>query len=363
MGVVNLFADMAYEGARGVAGAFLGHLGASGAAIGAVVGGGEFAGYAIRSISGAIADRTRRYWLSTWVGYAINVLCVPALAFAGAWPAAAGLIVGERLGRGVRKPVTSAMLAEAGRDIGTGNVFGINQALDQIGATVGPLIVAAAVAAAGFRIGFAVLALPAALTLTSLVVAASAGRGFVPHRSDATEPAPLDRPAFIRYAIGGALIAAGFVDYALIAFRFARDHVASVAAISLWFALAMAVAALAAPLLGRLFDRRGKTVIAVAVALGAGATPLAFLGRGALAGVGVALWGLGTAVQDALLLALVAGAIGRARRATAFGAYDLLFGVAWLGGSVIAGVLLDRSLVALAIFSTVLQLAAIPFFL
>jgi hypothetical protein len=68
MGIVNLFADMTYEGARGVVGAFLGHLGASGAIIGAAAGGGELAGYAIRSVSGAIADRTGRYWLNASAG-------------------------------------------------------------------------------------------------------------------------------------------------------------------------------------------------------------------------------------------------------------------------------------------------------
>ena len=97
-----------------MAGAFLGHLGASGAAIGAIAGGGELAGYAIRSVAGAIADRTGLYWIETWAGYVINVLCVPALALVGSWPAAAGLMIGERAGRGIRKPVVSAMLAQAG---------------------------------------------------------------------------------------------------------------------------------------------------------------------------------------------------------------------------------------------------------
>ncbi len=151
MGVVNLFADMTYEGARGVAGAFLGHLGASGAAVGVIAGAGELAGYLIRSVSGAIADRTGRYWINAWVGYAINMLCVPALALAGSWPAAAGLLIGERVGRGIRKPVIAATLSEAGRHIGGGRAFGINEALDQIGATAGPLIVAVAVARGGYH--------------------------------------------------------------------------------------------------------------------------------------------------------------------------------------------------------------------
>ncbi|HVR45346.1 MAG TPA: MFS transporter [Candidatus Binatia bacterium] len=362
MGVVNLFADMTYEGARGVAGAFLGHLGASGAAIGAIAGGGELAGYAIRLVSGAIADRTGRYWLEAWVGYAINVLCVPALALAGSWPAAAGLMIGERVGRGIRKPAMSAVLSEAGHTAGTGRVFGLNQALDQIGATAGPLLVAFAIARAGYSLGFGILIVPALLTLAFLLAATVAGRAVAPP-AEPDGATVADPRAFRRYAIGGALIAAGYVDFALIAFRFARDHVASVPAISLWFAVAMAVGAITAPILGRLFDRSGKIVVAPAILLTSAATPLAFLGTGAIAQAGAALWGVGTAVQDALLLALISGVIARGRRATAFGLYDLVFGVAWFAGSAIAGILLDQSILALVIFSMLAQLAAIPFFL
>ena len=189
IGIVNLFADFTYEGGRGVVGAFLGQLGASGAAVGAIAGGGELAGYAIRSVSGVIADRTGFYWLDVWVGYAINVLCVPALALAGSWPAAAGLLIGERIGRGIRKPVTSAMLSEAGRSLGSGRVFGINEALDQTGATLGPLAVAFALARGGFHLGFGMLIVPALLTLAFLLVATAAGQSIVPRDEGRAEPA------------------------------------------------------------------------------------------------------------------------------------------------------------------------------
>jgi len=364
VGVVNLFADFTYEGARGVGGAFLGHLGANGAAVGAIAGGGELAGYAIRFAAGAIADRAGLYWIEIWAGYAINMLCVPALALAGSWPAAAGLMIGERVGRGIRKPATSAMLAEAGTHVGSGRVFGINEALDQTGATLGPLLVAFAIARGGFTIGFAALLVPALLTLAFLGVATIAGRPFVPApaRDGGRGDAVLDRAAFRRYAIGGALVAAGYVDFALIAFRFQRDHVAGAPAISIWFAVAMAVGAIAAPILGRCFDRWGNATIVIALAVASAATPLVFLGRGAFAESGIVLWGLGLAAQSAPLLALVASVSAQRRRATAFGLYDLVFGAAWFAGSAVAGLLLDRSLLALAIYSTALQLSAIPFF-
>jgi MFS family permease len=363
MGIVNLFADMTYEGARGVVGAFLGHLGASGVEVGVVAGGGELAGYAIRYVSGAIADRTGRYWLDAWAGYLINMLCVPALALAGSWPAAAGLVVGERVGRGIRRPVISAVISEAGRQLGGGRAFGLNEALDQVGATVGPLVVALAVARGGFASGFGILIVPALCALVFLAIATAAGAPLVPRDDEIEEPAVRDWGAFRRYAIGGALVAAGYVDFALIAFRFARDHVAGVAAISVWFAVAMAVGAIASPVLGRLFDRAGNVVIGGALAVTAAATPLAFLGAGILAEAGAALWGVGIAVQDALLLALVSTVIARRRSARTFGLYDLIFGVAWFVGSAISGLLLDRSVPGLVLFSTLLQLLAIPFFI
>ncbi|HZV78673.1 MAG TPA: MFS transporter [Candidatus Binatus sp.] len=363
IGFVNLFADLTYEGGRGIVGAFLQHLGASGAIVGLVAGGGELAGYAIRSASGIIADRTGKYWIDAWTGYAINMLCVPALALAGSWPVAAGLVIGERLGRGIRKPVVSAGLARAGEAIGQGRAFALNEALDQIGATVGPLIVAYAIARTGsFSVGFGILIVPALITLALLVPASLAGRRIMPENPQASGPALRDRAAFTRYAIGGALVAAGYVDFALIAFRFQRDHIVSTAAISLWFAAAMAVGAIAAPLLGWIFDRRGASVMAGALVVTSAATALAFLGHGALAELGAALWGVGNAVQDSLLLTLVATVITSRRGATTFGLYDIIFGVAWFIGSAIAGVLLDRSLSALVDFSVVLQLISIPFF-
>jgi hypothetical protein len=364
IGIVNLFADFTYEGGRGIVGAFLGHLGASGAIVGIVAGGGELAGYAIRSIAGVIADRTGLYWLDVWIGYAINMLCVPALALAGSWPAAAGLVIGERVGRGIRKPVTAAMLSHAGESLGSGRVFGINELLDQTGATIGPLVVAFAVARGGYSTGFGILIFPALVTLAVLIAATRAGKPFTPRpaRHVETDSSICDVRAFRRYAIGGALVAAGYVDFALIAFRFARDHVASAAAISIWFAVAMAIGAIAAPILGRFFDRIGRSIVAIAILGTSFATPLAFLGSGAMARAGVALWGVGIAVQDALLLALISSVLARRRRATSFGIYDLAFGCAWFAGSAVSGVLLDHSALGLVLFSTLLQLAAIPFF-
>jgi MFS family permease len=362
VGVVNLFADMTYEGGRGEVGAFLGHLGATGLVVGLVAGGSELAGYAIRAVSGRIADRTGSYWAQTWFGYAVNMLCVPALALAGSLPVASALVVGERFGRGVRKPLISSFLASAGKEIGGGWAFGLNQALDQAGATIGPLIVAFFVARGGFQMGFAVLIVPAVLTLAMLVPANLAAHGLRPSRANDGEEPVKDVAAFRRYAAGGALFALGYVDFALIAYRFGHEHIGTVALISVWFAIAMGVAAITAPIVGKLYDRFGNPVVGITLLLAVASVPLAFLFSAPWAFVGAALWGLGSTVEDALLLAIVARVIGESKRATAFGNYYLVFGVAWLIGSAICGFLVDRSIPGLVAFSVIAQLLAIPTF-
>src|SRR5262245_54639204 len=86
VGVVNLFADLTYEGGRSITGPFLAQLGATAATVSIVSGVGEFFGYALRAASGYLADKTGRYWTLAFAGYAINLLAVPALALAGSWP-------------------------------------------------------------------------------------------------------------------------------------------------------------------------------------------------------------------------------------------------------------------------------------
>src|SRR5271167_4680405 len=172
IGIVNFFADMTYEGGRAIIGPFLGSLGATAAVIGFVAGFGELAGYGLRSISGYFADKTRQYWAAAFLGYAINMLAVPALALAGNWPVAAALMIAERTGRAIRRPAVEAMLSHAGHEIGHGWVFGLNEAMDQTGATLGPLITAFVLFRHGsYQHAFAVLLISAVLCLTVLVVA------------------------------------------------------------------------------------------------------------------------------------------------------------------------------------------------
>src|SRR5262245_39007114 len=174
LGWVSLFADLCYEGMRSAVGPYLSLLGASGAAVGAVAGTGELLGFGLRYWSGRLADRTQAYWAITIAGYATNLVAVPMLALAGSWPAVAGLVAIERLGKAIRSPAKSTLTSFAATDLGAGRAFAINELMDQLGAAVGPLAVAAVLAwrgetTAGFAWAFALLAVPAACAIAALL--------------------------------------------------------------------------------------------------------------------------------------------------------------------------------------------------
>jgi hypothetical protein len=170
MGVVNLFGDMTYEGGGAINGQFMATLGASAAVVSITAG--EFLSYSLRSVSGYIADTTGRYWLITFIGYAINLLAVPAMAFAGNWQVAALLILAERIGRAIRKPTVETMLSYATGKHGKGWVCAVNTALDETGATLGPLMMALVLLLHGdYRTGYALLLISSVLALGALTVA------------------------------------------------------------------------------------------------------------------------------------------------------------------------------------------------
>ena len=366
IGTVNLFADFTYEGGRSINGAFLSSLGASAVAVGFIAGFGELVGYALRSIAGFFADKTHKYWVFAFIGYAINMLAVPALALSGSWPMAAVLIIAERTGRAIRKPAVETMLSFAGKEMGIGWVFGLNEFMDQFGATIGPLIVAWVLFTKNsYKYGYGVLLISALLCITMLVAA----RLFFPKPQDldkkeavGLETKGLTGPYWL-YLLAGALIAAGFADFALIAFHFDKTNNVPMHWIPILYAVAMAVAGISSLIFGRLLDKTGPKVMLIAFFLGAFFAPFVFLGKFLLIFIGMVLWGIGLGAQESLLKAMLANMVSKDRRSTAFGVFDTGFGIAWFLGSAIMGILYVKSMAALIIFSVVLQIAALPIFI
>lgn len=362
LGLVSLFGDMTYEGARSITGPYLAVLGTSATVVGVVAGFGELIGYGLRLVFGYLSDRTGQYWTITIAGYITNLLAVPLLALAGHWPVAALLMITERMGKAIRTPARDAMLSHATHQTGHGWGFGLHEAMDQIGAVLGPLIVAAVLyGRGGYRVGFGVLLIPALLALATLVTA----RLLYPHPRELEIVTPEMQTrgfskVFWLYLAAVALMAAGYADFPLIAYHFERAAIAPPPWIPTLYAAAMGVDALAALLFGRWFDQQGLVILALAALLSAFFAPLVFGGGFGLALAGMVLWGIGMGAQESVMRAAIGVLVAPDKRGTAYGLLNSGYGLAWFLGSVLLGVLYDLSLPALIAFSMTAQLAAVP---
>jgi hypothetical protein len=363
MGLVNLFGDATYEGGASINGPFMASLGASAAIVSITAGVGEFLGYALRSVAGYAADKTGRYWTITFIGYVINLFAVPAMALAGNWQIAAALVLAERVGRALRKPTVEAMLSYTTGELGKGWVYAVNTALDEIGATIGPLIIALVLLLNGnYRTGYALLTISALLALAALIAARVSFP--LPSRLEQGRTATAGgfQRAYWIAMVAGAFFAAGLMSFELISYHLATNNIISGPWIPVLLAASTAFGVIASLALGKLYDGFGLPVVLVAVLLSALFSPLVFFGGTSVVVVGMLLWGVGYATQDTLLKAVIAGVLPEGRRNLAFGLYYAGYGVGWLIGSIVTGLLYDQSRIALVLFAIAAQLAALPLF-
>jgi len=364
LGLVSLFGDITYESARAITGPYLAVLGASALAVGVISGLGEFAGYALRLASGHIADRTRAYWPITFIGYGL-MFSIPILGLAGTWQVASLLIIFERLGKAIRSPARDAILSHATKKVGRGWGFGIHEFLDQIGAVAGPILFAGVFALTGsYRKGFAVLWIPAALTILFLFL----GRLKVPEPERFEEHSPKDDPPeklsteFILYIVFSFLSVAGFVSFQIISYHIKTNTLMPDSYIPLLYALAMGVDAFMALFIGRVYDRIGLGALFVIPIM---SLPIPFLGFSEsrfLLYMGIVLWGLSMGAHETIMRAAIADIVPRTRRAFAYGVFNTIYGVSWFIGSSIVGFLYGLSKGYINLFVIITQALAMAVF-
>ena len=355
-GAVSLLADFVYEGARSITGPLLASLGATGLVVGVVTGIGEAAALALRLVSGPLTDRTRRFWAWTIAGYALTVIAVPPLGIAGTLWVACALVIAERVGKAVRSPAKDTLLSHAASVTGRGRGFAVHEALDQLGAVLGPLTVAGVLAVTGndYAPALGVLALPGAATLALVVWL----RLRVPHpeayepdaardgesAGDAPERSPLALPRrFWLYCGFTALTMTGFATFGLLSFHMVTHRLLTDAAVPVVYAAAMGAAALAALASGWGYDRLGAKTLAALPVLSIAIVLLAFTNNVAMVVAGTLLWGAALGIQESTLRAVVADLVAPPRRASAYGVFAAGLGAATAAGGALVGWLYDMS--------------------
>ena len=366
LGIVSLFGDVTYEGARSVTGPYLATLGASAGVVGLVAGVGEFIGYALRLASGYLADRTKAYWLLTFIGYGL-LLSIPLLALAGYWQLAALLIILERMGKAIRSPARDTMLSYAAKGVGRGWGFAVHEALDQVGAVIGPVVFSLVfLLHGGYREGFTLLWIPALLTLAVLALA----RKKVPSPQELETPEEASRQdikgklprVFWLYTIFTLFSVAGFANFQLISYHLKVQAIIPDAQIPLIYAIAMGVDALAALLVGKTYDKIGLMSLLAVPLLTLPIPFLAFSYSYSLVLIGIVLWGVVMGIQETIMRAAIADLTPMERRGFAYGIFNTVYGASWFLGSALIGLFYELSINYLILFVVVMELTSIPLF-
>lgn len=385
-GLISLFGDIIYEGARSAISTYLELLLAPAFIVGLAVGLGEFLGYALRFLSGYVADTTRAYWGLTIAGYVLLV-SIPLLAFFVDWKVVIFLIVLERVAKAIRTPARDTLISVTTKAIGRGKAFGLHELMDQIGATVGPLIVTGAIwyklqqgatKIAQLQFAFMILLIPYLILLVVLFsgylrLKLPTQEALVGARAS-MHPEPLSR-RFYLYSFAVMMNTAGLFQVALILYRATEIFIEILWIVPLLYLLIQGVDAIIAPISGMAYDKKGRSVLIVPFVLSVFPTifiALPFIGVGGILMSPVvsvvlasAFYGIVLGMQESIYRAAVADLTGISKRGLGYGIFSTLYGFGFLISGAVLGYILDISkidptyMLYAVIYSIVLQIVAI----
>jgi len=365
MGIVSMFGDIVYEGGRGIAPDYLKFLGASAFLVGAVSGAGEFIGYALRLVSGNLADRSRAYWLFIFLGYGL-ILTVPLIGFTLRLELVMALLLLERFGKALRSPSRDTVVSIVSRGIGSGKAFGLHEAIDQIGAVIGPLLLGGVMfyTKNSYPTAFKILLIPYALMLIALgYTYRKIGKGVdVEVKNIGDEGTSLSRGFWI-YCAAILLNTLGLIPVALILYVGSSilQPLGQQWIVPLLYVAVQVVDAPMALVSGHLFDRVGVRFLALPFILAI--FPAFLVIYGGFAGVIAAsiVYGLVLGMQESIYRAAIADLVPLSRRGTAYGILNTALGLGTLASGVLFGFFIDQRYSAMVMmgFAMILQVSAI----
>lgn len=327
-------------------------LGASPGIVGLIEGTAESISSLLKLLAGHFSDRQGKRKVFVVFGYALSSFTRPLLAFAGSWPQVLGLRLADRIGKGIRSSPRDAMIADAVRVEERGLAFGFHRAMDHTGAVIGPLLgyllllwLAAdrnAPTARDFTKIFLLASIPA---LAAVVVVSF----FVRESHKGTSAADrLDQPMrlslrgfdsnFKRFLPIVALFTLSNSSDAFLLLR-ARSNGVSIAAIPLLWAM-LHVSKVASSIFGGdLSDRLGRRRLIVSgwILYAAVYAGFAFVSSPVSVWILFLIYGIYFGLAEGAEKALVADLVRPEQRGTAYGLYNLAFGITVLPASLLMG--------------------------
>ena len=352
-----MLGDLVHESARSVNGQYLSLVGLSATQVGLVFGLGEFLGYALRLLSGAWLDKSKCYWLFLFIGYGVH-LVIPLMGLTTSWGWLYTFILLERIGKALRSPAKDTILsAVAENQIGLGYAFGIQEALDQLGAFLGPLIFTALfyfVGSSGlevFQLGYQLLVIPFIILMVVLVLV---HRKFVREaltpQVDTSQKPPRLQPIFWIYSAFTFFVAFGLINFSLIGYHLKTQEIVSDGMVPILYAVAMAVDAFVAIFIGKGYDRlkrqlghktSGVLILLIVPVLTAFVPLLTLSHSVGMLWVGMALMGVVLGAHETVMRFAIADITPFSKRGIGFGIFNTVYGLSLLLGSLLMGWLYD----------------------
>lgn len=376
-GVISMLGDVVYESARSANSQYLNLLGISAARVGLVFGIGEFLGYALRLFAGVMSDKSEKHWVFMFVGYGM-LLVVPFIGLTMNWNILVVLILMERIGKALRNPAKDTVLsAVAENQVGVGFAFGLQEALDQIGAFAGPLIFTAIFYFTGkngiaeYQSGYQSLIIPFIVLMLFLYYAYRRIRR--DHLLDTVEQKDLHKehlkPVFWIYTAFTFFCTLGFVNFSTVGYHLKANKLMSDGNITLLYSLAMLVDAVTALLVGKAYDRlkiktgkkTGGILVLAAIPFITLLLPILTLSNStALIITGMMIFGIIMGIHETIMRSTIADITPFQKRGTSYGVFNTAYGLALLGGAALMGLLYDMNQTGLIIaFTCVAELIAI----
>ena len=349
LGLVSLLMDVSSELIHSLLPVFMVTvLGASMLTVGLIEGAAESTALIVKVFAGALSDWWGRRKPLAIMGYGLGALSKPLFALATTMGMVVAARLIDRVGKGIRGAPRDALVADIAPPDMRGAAFGLRQSLDTVGAFLGPVLAMLLMLlwANDFRAVFWVAVVPAVLCVALLAWGVKEPER--PAGTPRTNPIRRDNlrrlsPAYWSVVALGAVFTLARFSEAFLVLRLQQGGLA-LALTPLVLVAMNLVFALGAYPLGKLSDRmRHSTLLAWGlVALIAADGLLAWSDRGAIAWLGVALWGLHMAATQGLLATMVADTAPADLRGTAYGMFNLVCGVSLLAASALAGLLWDR---------------------
>lgn len=369
-GIISLLGDMVYESARGANSQYFELIGISAAKVGLVFGIGEFLGYFLRLISGVISDKSKKPWAFMFIGYGM-LFFVPLMGFTKNWNVLFVLILMERIGKAIRNPSKDTVLSAISENqVGVGFAFGLQEALDQVGAFLGPLIFTAVFYFTGkntlaeYSLGYKLLFIPFVLLMLFLyysyrviskgnLLGEEYGREFKSEKL---------KPIFWMYMAFTFFATLGFLNFSTLGYHMKSQNILTDGKITFIYSVAMIVDALTALIVGRLYDKlkekSGKKDGGILVL---GAIPvvtllLPFFGltmSKSLIIVSMIIFGIIMGTHETIMRSAIADITPFDKRGTGYGVFNTGYGLALFLGATITGYLYDKNLNSTILIMTV----------